>query len=435
MRTHTLSRILADQRGIALPMAMMIVLILSALMVAFSVLGASEPTLAANQQRVAQARAIAESGLERALWALNNPGDASGIPGDDHGILPDPKGPVPAPYDGSSFIPASVAGVIGGFRVTVSASKNPDETVIPNERKILVDGWVPNDTAPARVKQRIQVTVTKIRFLGAPVALAVRGDLNLGGHSLIDSSRDTSCGEKGGTWSKDETHREGSAEVCNYAGGCDNHDDVPTPVVYNPNDPTTLKGDIVTGVPNSIFDTFTYSPDEINMFKAMAKAQGTYYPTPAGGTVTFNASNKIPNGLIFVDITSGNDITATTPASDFNASLKISGNAGASNDGIFRGWIIVNGSARIDGQFVMRGLLYVQNDLTYLGTGNGKIVGAAISQNLLDLKSTTIAKWESDSDTLGNSTIVYNCAYARTGDNKVSQSFTIKLGTYKGVAG
>ena len=132
MRTHTLSRILTDQRGIALPMALMIILILSALMAAFSVLGASEPTLAANQQRVAQARAIAESGLERAIWALNKPGDASGIPGDDQGNA---IGPTPAPYDGSVFIPVSVAGTqLGGFKVWVTPSLNPDGTVIPNER-------------------------------------------------------------------------------------------------------------------------------------------------------------------------------------------------------------------------------------------------------------------------------------------------------------
>jgi len=407
-----------DQRGIALPMALMIILILSALMAAFSVLGPSEPTLAANQQRVAQARAMAEAGLERAIWALNNPGDASGIPGDDHGMLPDPTvGPAPAPYNGSVFVQANVAGIqLGGFRVTVTPSLDGAGTVIPNERKIVVDGWVPNDTAASRVKQRIQVTVTKIRFLDAPVALAVRGDLDIGGNSLIDSRADTSCGKKGGSWTKDDTARKGSATV--YGAGDDTAN---TKVLYSV-DPS---GDIVTKVPSAVFDTFTYSNDELDMLRAMAKAQGTYYQ----GSVLFNSSNKVPNGLIFVDTVSGNNITSTTPSSDF-ASLRISGNAAASADNIFKGWIVVSGSARIDGVFKMHGLLYVQNDLTYQGVGNGQIEGAVISQNVRDTSSTTI-----DSETGGNSTILYNCAYARTGDNQVSQSFTTKLGTYKGVAG
>ena len=421
MRTHTLSHILTDQRGIALPMALMILLILSALMAAFLVLGASEPTLAANQQRVAQARAMAESGLERAIWALNNPDDASGIKGDKLGMLPNPTGPAPAPYDGSVFVPASLAGgtQLGGFRVTVTAGQPLCPGV--NDRCIVADGWVPNDTAASRVKQRIQVTVTKIRFLDPPGSLAVRGDLDVGGKTLIDSTKDTSCGGKGGTWSKGTTTLSGSAEkVFGYADA-----DANTKVVYDPATPETASGDVVTQVPDSAFDSFTYSPDELDSLKVIARAQGTYYQ----GTVEFNAANPVPNGLIFVDTVSGNNITPATLSSDF-AQLKISGNAAAAKDGIYKGWIFVNGSASIDGIFVMHGLLYVVNDLIYQGVGAGQIVGAVISQNIRDTSYTSI-----DSDTGGNSTIIYNCKYAKDGDNNVSQSFTIKLRTYKEVAG
>ena len=404
MRTHTLSRILTDQRGIALPMALMIILILSALMAAFSVLGASEPTLAANQQRVAQARAIAESGLERAVWALNNPGDASGIPS--------PLVTTAAPYDDSTAVPVMLNGAqLGVFTVSVTNG------AAPNERNIVATGWVPTNTGSGlKVKQRIRVTVTKIRFLDAPVALAVRGDLDIGGNSYIDSRQDTSCGNKGGSWSKDGTERHGSATV--YGAG---NDTANTEVLYSV-DPSS---DMVTGVPSSVFDTFTYSNDELDMFKAIARAQGTYYQ----GSVLFNASNRVPNGLIFVDTVSGNNIASATPSSDF-ASLTISGDAAAAVDHIFKGWIVVNGSARIDGLFQMHGLLYVQNDLAYQGVGAGQIVGAVISQNIRDTSYTSI-----DSDTVGNSTIIYNCKYARDGDSNVSQSFTIKLGTYKEVAG
>jgi hypothetical protein len=435
LRTHRLSRILTDQRGIALPMALMIILILSALMAAFSVLGASEPTLAANQQRVAQARAMAESGLDRAIWALNNPGDASGIPGDNNGILPNPAGPAAAPYDGSVFIPVSLAGTqLGGFRVTVTASLDPvSGAVIPNERKILVDGWVPSDTAASRVKQRIRVTVIKLRNFGgdAPSALTVRGELKVGGHALVDSRSDTSCGNKAGSWSEGATTQQGSSKVYGYADNTPN-----TQVVYNPDSPATWGGDIVTQVPDQVFNRFMYTNDELNMLKAIARQRGTYYQTPAGQTVLFNASNQMPNGLIFVDTVSGNNITPSTPLSDF-ASLKISGNAAAhvdpaTGDHIFQGLIIVNGSASIDGVFQMHGLVYLVNDLTYQGIGTGRITGAVISQNIRDASSISV-----DTDTEGNSTIIYNCAYAKNGDNQapIPLSFTIKGGTYKEVAG
>src|SRR5580765_7836703 len=86
-----------DQRGIALPMSLLALLILSTLVISFALLATSEPLIATNQKMVAQARAVAESGLENAIWALNNPTDPSGIP--------DPLvGAAPAPYDGSAGI-------------------------------------------------------------------------------------------------------------------------------------------------------------------------------------------------------------------------------------------------------------------------------------------------------------------------------------------
>ena len=63
--------VVVEQRGTALPLAMLTLIILSALIIGFSVLGSSEPTIANNQLRVAQARAAAEAGVERAVWALN----------------------------------------------------------------------------------------------------------------------------------------------------------------------------------------------------------------------------------------------------------------------------------------------------------------------------------------------------------------------------
>ncbi|MEK7838438.1 MAG: PilX N-terminal domain-containing pilus assembly protein, partial [candidate division NC10 bacterium] len=96
MDIRRLARILSGQRGIALPMALIALLILTALVVAFSVLSTSEPTIAANHLRVAQARALAEAGVERAVWALTN-STATG------GLLDPLPSPVPAPYDGSQL--------------------------------------------------------------------------------------------------------------------------------------------------------------------------------------------------------------------------------------------------------------------------------------------------------------------------------------------
>src|SRR5713101_7836874 len=133
MRVHRLLVLLQCERGVALPMALMCLLILSALIVAFSMMAASEPVLANNQLQVAQARAVAESGVERAIWALNNPANAAGIP----------NPPVyAAPYTGVTPVPVMVNGAqMGVFTVLVTTNG-----VLTNARDIVATGWTPTNT-------------------------------------------------------------------------------------------------------------------------------------------------------------------------------------------------------------------------------------------------------------------------------------------------
>src|SRR5919108_2678291 len=107
----TMRAIVRDERGVALPMAMMVLVLLTSLMVAFAVLSQTEPVIAHNQHRTAQARAHAEAGFERAVWALSQGVIAPGTNGSLSAPLPVPT---PAPYDGAStsFI---VNGNTGGY--------------------------------------------------------------------------------------------------------------------------------------------------------------------------------------------------------------------------------------------------------------------------------------------------------------------------------
>src|SRR5207245_10045602 len=59
-----------NQRGIAMPAAMIGLVVLTSLMVAFALLAQSEPDIANNHMMSARARAFAEAGVERALWAV-----------------------------------------------------------------------------------------------------------------------------------------------------------------------------------------------------------------------------------------------------------------------------------------------------------------------------------------------------------------------------
>jgi TRAP-type mannitol/chloroaromatic compound transport system permease large subunit len=58
------------QRGAVLPLAMLILLVLSAVLLGLASLTGQEPLAARNHMLVAQSQGMAEAGLDRALWAL-----------------------------------------------------------------------------------------------------------------------------------------------------------------------------------------------------------------------------------------------------------------------------------------------------------------------------------------------------------------------------
>jgi hypothetical protein len=397
---------LRDQRGVALPMALLALLILSTLVISFALLATSEPLIATNQKMVAQARAVAESGLEQAIWALNNAGS------------PTPA-TLPSPYDGGTDIAISNSSgtQIGVARVTVTPGTNT------NERNVVSVGWVPTNT-PKAARQKIQATVFKFIFNGnaPPASLTVQGQINITGNTNIDSRPDQSCGAKDGTWSVGSTAVGGSGSVYGADGNNTAGQSAPSGIT-----------DVKQNVPTSAFAPFILKNQDLNSLKAMAKAAGTYYSGAGVSSLTFNAGNSLPNGIIFIDTVSGLNVDVnganTTLTSDL-ASVSIHGNAPADPSGIFRGMIIVAGTLSISGDFHGRGLVYAVNDLVYTGTGTGLIEGAVMSQNIRDISSTTI-----DTNTGGNSSIIYNCGYASNPGGQMSQGFTVQPGSYKEVSG
>jgi hypothetical protein len=80
------------------------------------------------------------------------------------------------------------------------------------------------------------------------------------------------------------------------------------------------------------FDANKLTNDELNALKALAKQRGTYYQ----GAVAFNSGHKIPDGLVFIDTVSGNNITPSTPLEDY-AQASVQTDAGQGSNNTFRG--------------------------------------------------------------------------------------------------
>ena len=81
-RAMTMTEVLGQrprEQGFVLAMALMVLLLLSLLAMTFMTMGASEPRIAKNHQLQSQALYTAESGVERAIWAMNEGQPPAGL--------------------------------------------------------------------------------------------------------------------------------------------------------------------------------------------------------------------------------------------------------------------------------------------------------------------------------------------------------------------
>ena len=127
----------------------------------------------------------------------------------------------------------------------------------------------------------------------------------------------------------------------------------------------------------------TLSPSALDSLRQMARDQGTYY----SGSTTFNNGNQVPVGksIVFVD---GN--------------VNMSGNPYEGD--VFNGWFIVVGSAVVNGNGTINGMLYTTNDISS-SAGNNTINGLVVSQNATN--DTLI-----DTTAGGTMNVNFNCQYA-----------------------
>ena len=391
----SLARRHGSEAGIALPMTLILMMLVTALTVAFLAFTSAEPVIASNQMANAQARAIAESGVERALWALTK-GDADPAA---NGALVDPlPAPVPAPYNGTY-----VAVGVGGFKVTVTNGP------AVNERTITSLGYVPNDANPTAIK-KIQTVVTKVKFLDPPCAVCAGGEApnGLATQIRVGGSASISAANTGSNYCNGVT-----PQAAAYSSGS-------ITTNGNPNLAGPSGGSaMATGMSQAAMQNFLFTDADIAMLKAMAKANGTYYQ----GNQTW--TSPPPNGLIFVDTPSGNPLGPLSPSSDL-ISVDIHGNWGAG----WNGWMVVAGSIAISGNVTMSGLIYSQNDIDLHGAGGGSLTGAIVSTNRVDTQSTNV-----DTEDIGNAPINYDCNKVRDGGGTIPQGWFVKPGTYRDAPG
>jgi hypothetical protein len=374
-----------------------------------------------------QARALAESGLERALWAMttgeSNPG-ASGVLVLDAGynLVPSSVSPL---YNGSTFIAVNdpvLGSPIGGFKVTVANG------AIINEKVVTAVGYVPDAINPIATK-KITAVVTRIKWIDPVCALCAGGenppltttDVQIGGTASVNAS----------------TLAEGAVPAGRYCSGVTPLTAVGSSGSVSANGTANLYSPAgytnTAGCPDGASCGMTYpsgmilTDSDMATLKALAKASGHYYTGAQHWACPQDGScgTPLPNGLIFVDTPSGQPLSTSSPDSDL-FQVDITGNWTSG----WSGWLVVAGSLRIQGDVRLSGLVYAQNDVVLHGLGDNSIQGAVVSTNRVDARSTTI-----DIDDTGNARISYDCPNVRSGGGTLSQNWFVKPGTYREISG
>ena len=372
-QAHQIARVTRDERGVALPMALFTLLLMTSLSIAFLTLGQTEPVVSNNHMRSAQARVLAEAGVERAVWALTFGGLAA----------PGAATVAASPYDGTTAL--TVGAATGTFVVKITGV-SPFEVLVDTEGR------------SSNSHRKVQTPVIKLPNFGdTPCALCVKGDLEVKGSAAISSIVDTTCGNKYGVTTSGTLCL---GEACDPTdsqwgnSGSVNGSTDSNPLDNQPNDYQRL-------VAASTFDPFTLTASQLDALRAIARDYGSYY----SGNQTFNSSDRIPAGkpIVFVD---GNLTTSGNPYTG----------------GAFNGWLIVVGSAVLGGNGVINGMLYSTDDIQS-SSGTNVINGVVISQNTTNNSGI-------DTTTTGNMTINYNCANAR-GNNNFPAGWFPKLGGWK----
>jgi len=397
---------------VALSFALLALALLTPIMLAFAMLADTELAIAANQLRASQARALAESGFEFALRALSR----AALGEDPEHLL---SGPVaPAPLDGRTFITLRRT---GGFTVRAAYAAGND----PQVRVITSVGWTPTDNpTDTRAKAHRQITADVVAIphpgVRAPCALCVNGPLTLAGGVTIDGANgDRACGDdpKYGAITRDETTISGPVAISGGAGaGAQRR-------------------------PAADFDAVTLSPAVLDALKTLARRNGSYFGPgfPTGGQksdgraswsgrIVFDASNPLPDGVVFVDTTDGRHVDPHAPSGSTLAGARLGAGAIAPPAEAFRGWLIVNGAIEIAAGAALRGLVYALDSLTYQAGGAGSIEGLAVALNVQNTSGTRIEPTAG-----GSMKIRFDCGQAGAAD-LVPHGFALARGSYREAA-
>src|SRR5262245_37634551 len=341
MRDERSRSAFSDERGIALPLALLVLTLLTSLTLAFLGLAATEPAISTNLKRGEAALALAEAGIERAIWALSNP-TPSGV-----------GNPAVAPYNGSQLVALGP----GAFTMTIGPGPTPADRILPAHGHVVREGvaipGAPGALAQSNITAHRVVRVQVKAGAGAggegfdnsvagpaknlPGALTVAGSLEMTGNASVDGTHAApgvlnNCANKAGVTIRDRSRLSDGTEVDNTISVQGSGSTVGAPAQQE--------------LSYEQFAPYTFTATQLAALKELAKSSGTYIKPTSSAQINLT----VTNGLTFVDTVNGESL-GTPPDASKLSNIYIPG-------GNNNGWLIVMGSIRIDGNFTYNGFVY-----------------------------------------------------------------------------
>ena len=403
-------RAIRDQRGVAFPLALFALVMLTGLLLVFLTMGGMETSVAANLDDVTRARYVAESGLE---WAFDQLVLAAALPTGWNTVLSTNSGQM------ATGMPLpSLAAALGTFSVTVRNDNLPNDNLLTGQA---VDpGNATNDTNRVVILTALGTYNGATRQLQQVVShpdLTLPGGVNLPGLGTNTSFSGNAFTITGNDTNLDDSPGAGIAGICPATVWGIGVSDIPTETVVQVSLSNQQKNN-VTGKPqnpgpgigdNTITPDATLTPAQIQKFvdavrpyadislQASGASQLSYQNI--GNTCAANLNDPNCWGtaanpkIVYVKGT-------VDPAQAFYA-MSISGTS--TGAGIL---ILEDGDLNVTGNFRWEGLIIVTGQyvgLRYGGGGNQTMYGGMVVNETASVNS------EVEVDAMGNAKILYSC--------------------------
>ena len=399
-----------NQRGVAFPLALFALVLLTGMLLVFLTMGGMETSVAANLDDVTRARYVAESGLE---WAFDQLVLAAALPTGWNTVLSTNSGQM------ATGMPLpSLAAALGTFSVTVRNDNLPNDNLLTGQA---VDpGAATNDTNRVVILTALGTYNGATRQLQQVVShpdLTLPGGVNLPGLGTNTSFSGNSFTISGNDTNLDDSAGAGIAGICPATVWGIGVANIPLETAVQVSLSNQQK-DNVTGKPqnpgpgigdNTITPDATLAPAQIQKFvdavrpyadiSLQASAANRLQYQNIGDTCAANLNDSNCWGtasnpkIVYVKGT-------VDPAQAFYA-MSISGTS--TGAGIL---ILEDGDLDVTGNFRWEGLIIVTGQyvgLRYGGGGNQTMYGGMIVNETASVNS------EVEVDAMGNAKILYSC--------------------------